>query len=213
MPPEMGSGLKDAELVQRIRGGETAFFEVVMHRYGERLFNVARAVLRDEAEAEDVLQEAYVRAYEHLSELRDPARLGSWLTHIIVHESKARMRKRRVAELTAVPMRAVPSASRDPEQEALGKQLQGVLAAAIDELPVGYRTVFVLRDMEGLSTAEVAKSLGMSRQAVKTRLHRARATLRDALWELVGTVLAPFKYAGERCDRLVERVMHRLQLE
>jgi RNA polymerase sigma-70 factor, ECF subfamily len=183
-----------------------------MHRYAERLFNVARAILRDEAEAEDVLQDAYVRAYEHLSELRDPARLGSWLTRIVAHESKARLRKRRVADLTYVPIRAVHALSTDPEQEALGKQLQGVLAAAIDELPVGYRAVFVLRDMEGLSTAEVAKSLGMSRQAVKTRLHRARAALRDSLWELVGTVLAPFKYAGERCDRLVSQVLHRLQL-
>jgi RNA polymerase sigma-70 factor (ECF subfamily) len=212
VPADVGAELDDAELVRRIRGGETVFFEIVIHRHSERLFNVARAVLRDEAEAEDVLQDAYVRAYEHLSELRDPSRLGSWLTHIVVHESRARLRKRRLAELTEVPIRAVPSPSRDPEEEALGKQLQGVLAAAIDDLPVGYRTVFVLRDMQGLSTAEVAKSLGISRQAVKMRLHRARAALRDTLWELVGTVLAPFKYAGERCERLVERVLQRLQL-
>jgi len=206
------SQLEDAELVRRIRGGETALFEIVMRRYNERLFNVARAILRDEGEAADVLQDAYVRAYEHLSELRHPARLGSWLTHIAVHESKARLRKRRIIELNQVPARAVPSPSRDPEQEALGKQLQIVLAAAIQRLPIGHRTVFVLRDVQGLSTAEVAESLGMSQQAVKMRLFRARAALREALWKLVGTVLPPFKFAGARCERVVERVLRRLQL-
>jgi RNA polymerase sigma-70 factor (ECF subfamily) len=202
------SRLEDAELVRRILAGETGLFEIVMHRYSERLFNVARAVLRGGGEAEDVLQDAYVRAYEHLSELRDPARLASWLTHIVVHESKARVRRgRRAAELTEAPARTVGSSAADPEQEALRKQLQSVLAAAIDELPVAHRTVFVLRDLQGLSTAEVAESLGMSRAAVKMRLFRARAALRDALWDLVGTALEPFKFAGARCEQLVKRVL------
>jgi RNA polymerase sigma-70 factor, ECF subfamily len=206
------SRLEDGELVRRILAGETGLFEIVMHRYSERLFNVARAVLSSGGEeAEDVLQEAFVRAYEHLSELRDPTRLGPWLTQIVMHESKARARKRRTAVLMEVPVRALASSPRDPEQEALARQLQGVLAAAVDELPVAYRTVFVLRDLQGLSTLEVAESLGMSPAAVKVRLFRARAALRNALWEMVGTVLAPFKFAGARCDRLVKRVLHQLR--
>lgn len=206
--------LEDAELVRRIRGGETALFELVMRRYNQRLFRVLRALLRDESEAEDVLQDAYVRAYSHLGQLEQPERLASWLTHIAVHEAKARLRRRaRVVDMKEGPLRAMPSPSRDPEQEALGKQMQRVLASAIDELPVGYRTVFVLRDVEGMSTAEVAESLRLSEQAVKMRLHRARAALREGLYDRLGAAAQPpFSFAGDRCDRIVAGVLGRLQL-
>jgi RNA polymerase sigma-70 factor, ECF subfamily len=211
---EVVGPLDDAELVRRIRGGETALFELVMRRYNQRLFRLLRALLRDEAEAEDVLQDAYVRAYAHLDQLEQPQRLASWLTHIAVHEAKGRLRRRgRVVDVKEGPLRAVPSPSRDPEQEALGKQLQRVLISAIDELPVGYRTVFVLREVEGMSTAEVAGSLRLSEQAVKMRLHRARAALRESLYDRVGAAaLPPFAFAGERCDRIVAGVLARLAL-
>jgi RNA polymerase sigma-70 factor (ECF subfamily) len=205
--------LDDAELVRRIRAGETALFELVMRRYNQRLFRVLRALLRDENEAEDVLQDAYVRAYSHLDQLEQPERLASWLTHIAVHEAKARLRKRgRVVDVKEGPLRAVPSPSRDPEQEALGRQLQRVLIEAIDELPIGYRTVFVLRDVEGMSTSDVAHSLRLTEQAVKMRLHRARAALRDGLYGRVGTAAQPpFAFDGERCDRIVAGVLARIQ--
>jgi RNA polymerase sigma-70 factor (ECF subfamily) len=214
MRMEVAGPMDDAELVLRIRGGEPALFELVMRRYNQRLFRVLRALMRDDAEAEDVLQEAYVRAFAHLGQLERPERLASWLTHIAVHEAKARLRRRgRVVDLKGVAVRAMQSDAIDPEQEAVGKQLQSVLAAAIDALPVGYRTVFVLRDLEGLSTAEVAQSLRLSEQAVKMRLHRARGALRDVLYERVGAAaLAPFAFAGERCDRIVANVLARLQL-
>src|SRR5207248_6415930 len=189
---EAAAPLSDAELVRRIRAGETALFELVMRRYNQRLYRVLRAVLRDDAEAEDVLQESYVRAYAHLGQLANPERLASWLTHIAVHEAKARIRRRaRVVDLKEVTLRAVRSEAVDPEQETLGKQLQQVLASAVDELPVGYRTVFALRDLEGLSTAEVAQSLGVSEQAVKMRLHRARAALRAGLYDRVDAAALP----------------------
>jgi len=211
---EVVGPLEDAELVRRIRGGETALFELVMRRYNQRLFRLLRALLRDDSEAEDVLQEAYVRAYTHLDQLDHPERLASWLTHIAAHEAKARLRRRgRFVDLEEVPVRAVPSPSIDPEQEALGNQLREVLVSAIDQLSVGYRTVFVLRDVEGMSTGEVAGSLGLSEQAVKMRLHRARAALRQELYERVGAAaLPPFGFDGERCDRIVASVMARLQL-
>src|SRR5207302_1743821 len=117
-----------------------------------------------------------------------PERLASWLTHIAVHEAKARLRRRgRIVDVKEGPLHAVPSPSSDPEQEALGKQLQRVLVSAIDALPVGYRTVFVLRDVEGMSTAEVSESLGVSEQAVKMRLHRARGVLRQVLYDRAGS--------------------------
>ena len=207
--------LEDAELVRRIRAGETALFELVMRRYNQRLFRVLRALLRDEAEAEDVLQDAYVRAYAHLGQLEQPERLASWLTQIAVHEARARLRRRgRIAEVKEGPLHAVPSPSSDPEQEALGKQLQRVLVSAIDDLPVGYRTVFVLRDVEGMSTAEVSESLGVSEQAVKMRLHRARGVLRQVLYDRVGSAaLPPFSFDGERCDRIVAGVLVRLSVD
>jgi RNA polymerase sigma-70 factor (ECF subfamily) len=211
---EMAAPLDDAELVRRIRAGQTALFELVMRRYNQRLFRVLRAVLRDDAEAEDVLQESYVRAYAHLGQLEKPERLASWLTHIAVHEAKARIRRRaRVVDLKEVTLRAVRSDAVDPEQETLGKQLQRVLALALDGLPIGYRTVFALRDLEGLSTAQVAQSLGLTEQAVKMRLHRARAALRAGLYDQVGAAaLPPFAFEGERCDRIVANVLARLQL-
>ena len=210
---EMGRPLDDGELVRRIRGGETGLFELVMRRYNQRLFRVARALLRDDSEAEDVLQEAYVRAYSRLGQLEQPDRLASWLTHIVVHEAKARLRRRgRVVGLKEVSVRMLRSPAIDPEEQSMGKQLQAVLADAIDALPVGYRTVFVLRDLEGLSTAEVADSLHLSEMAVKMRLHRARGALRNGLWEKVGSAALPaFKFDGERCDRVVAGVLSRLQ--
>ncbi|MFL5310958.1 MAG: RNA polymerase sigma factor [Myxococcales bacterium] len=215
LPAEtVAAPLDDPALVRRIRGGETALFEVVMRRYNQRLFRLLRALLRDENEAEDVLQDAYVRAYSHLEQLEQPERLASWLTHIAVHEAKARLRRRgRVVDVKEGPLHAVPSPSRDPEQEALAKQMQQVLVSAIDGLPVGYRTVFVLRDVEGLSTAEVAESLRLSEQAVKMRLHRARAALRQGLYDRIGAAAhPPFSFAGDRCDRIVTGVLVRLQL-
>jgi RNA polymerase sigma-70 factor (ECF subfamily) len=207
---DLGAPLDDAELVRRVRGGEKPLFELVMRRYNQRLFRVARSLVRDDPEAEDILQEAWVRAYARLGQLDHPDKLGSWLTHIVVHEAKGRLRKRgRVVELKEV--RAVPTASLDPEQETLGKQLQVVLAAAIDELPLGYRTVFTLRHLEGLSTAEVAESLQLTEQAVKMRLHRARSALREGIWERMGSAsMQPFQFDGERCDRIVANVLARL---
>src|SRR5947209_7902131 len=129
---EMAGPLEDAELVRRVRAGETELFELVMRRYNQRLYRVARALLRDDSEAEDVLQEAYLRAYSHLGQLEQTDRLASWLTHIVVHEAKARLRRRgRLVELKEVTVRTLRSPAIDPEEQALGKQLQGVLATAI----------------------------------------------------------------------------------
>jgi RNA polymerase sigma-70 factor (ECF subfamily) len=181
-----------------------------MRRHNARLFRIARAILREDAEAEDVLQEAYVRAYEHLGRLEDPEAVAGWLSRIVVNEAKARLRHRRaVRELgSAQEVRVVAF---DPEQETLSRQLRDVLAGAIDALPLGYRTVFVLREIEGLDTREVSAALGIREEAVKTRLHRARAALREELYARIGAAaLPPFRFDGDRCDRLVAAVLRRI---
>ena len=212
-----GGKLTDSELIERIRKGDKPLFEAVMRRYNQRLFRLGRSLLRDDSEAEDVLQDAYVRAYAHLDQLEDASRLASWLSHIVVHECRARLRKRgRHMQLVeqagkGAPVRIVPGPTADPEEQALNHQLGGVLASAIDSLSIGYRAVFVLRDVEGLSTAEVANSLGITEMAVKTRLHRARASLRDELFSRIGAAaLPPFSFDGARCDRIVESVLSRI---
>jgi len=213
-----GGALTDGDLIERIRKGDTPLFEAVMRRYNQRLFRLARSLLRDDSESEDVLQETYVRAYEHLDQLHDSARLSSWLSHILVHEVRARLRKRgRHMKLVdqageGTPVRIIPSAVASPEEQTSNRQMGGFLVRAIDGLSVGYRVVFVLRDVEGLSTAETAESLGISEMAVKTRLHRARAALREQLFSRVGGEASPpFAFDGARCDRIVEKVLSRIK--
>ena len=202
----------DAALVSGIRSGETALFGDLVRRHNRRLFRIARAILRDDSEAEDVLQEAYVRAFEHLGRLEDLSAVATWLSRIVVNEAKARLRRQRAARALAcaqTEVRRMPV--HDPEQLALARQLQGVLASAIDALPVGCRTVFVLREIEGLDTKEVGAALGIREEAVKTRLHRARAALRRGLFARIGEAALPiFRFEGERCDRLVAKVMRRI---
>ena len=207
----------DDLLVRRILGGEPALFERIMRRHNQRLFRAARAILNDDAEAEDVMQETYARAFAHLGQFRGDAQLGTWLTKIAVHEALARVRKRRrlaplpaVGEVEALPMPDRPTPS-DPEHEAHNAELRKLLERAIDALPETYRTVFVLREVEGLSTATTAECLGVSEEVVKTRLSRARVRLRDGLYERAGVVAATaFTFGGERCDRIVAAVLPRL---
>jgi len=209
----------DEALVPRILAGETALFELIMRRHNQRLYRAARAILNDDAEAEDVMQETYVRAFAHLAQFRGDALLSTWLTRIAAHEAFARVRQRR--RLAALPpddndVETLPMADRpkpaDPEREANNAELRGLLGRAIDELPETYRTVFVLREVEGLSTATTAECLGVSEEVVKTRLSRARARLRDGLYERAGAAAgSAFTFGAERCDRVVAAVLSRLR--
>src|SRR5690348_7993852 len=166
--PESTNGMKslsDEEVVRRVLDGETALFEILMRRYNRRLYRVARAILREDAEAEDVMQDAYVRAYQHLDQFAGRAKFSTWLTRIAVHEALARAnRRRRYEALDASPNSQgenmmFPSNVPSPEQEAAAAQTNGMLEAAILSLPETYRTVLMLRDMEELSTAETAEAL------------------------------------------------------
>jgi RNA polymerase sigma-70 factor, ECF subfamily len=204
-----------ALLGDRSRGGD-AVFAALMRRYNQRLYRIARAILRDDGESEDVLQDSYVRAFVNLGQLKDPARFSSWISRIVVYESWARLRRRKqqaslAPSLAEAALRLFTSAP-DPEGEMAKKQDSALLEAAIDALPIGYRTVFMMRDVEGMSVAETAECLRIKEGAVKTRLHRARAALREEVWRRTGGPRAePFRFAGARCDRIVAGVLQRIR--
>ncbi|HVV92143.1 MAG TPA: RNA polymerase sigma factor [Hyphomicrobiales bacterium] len=207
--------LGEAELAERACRQEPAAFREVMRRHNRRLFRVARSVLGDDAEAEDAVQETYLKAYAALPGYRGEASLGTWLTRIALNEAIGRRRRRRdttdldilerPAEAKIVPFN--PNAPDDPERSAARRQLRTVIEQAVDTLPEAFRTVFVMRDIEEMSVAETARFLHIRPETVKTRLHRARRLLRKALdAELSATLQDAFPFAGWRCDRVIARV-------
>jgi RNA polymerase sigma-70 factor (ECF subfamily) len=214
---EAGASLTDEEVASRVQDGEPALFELLMRRYNQRLYRVARAILRDAAEAEDVMQQAYVNAYAHLGQFSGRSKFVTWLTRIAIHEALARVRRRArggtgsMAEPEPAPETALASPLPDPERQAFAGELRTLLEEEIDALPEAYRMVFVMREVEGLSTLETAECLDLGEEAVKTRLHRARAMLRDALYDRAG-IEAPssFSFHLSRCDRIVDGVFRRL---
>jgi RNA polymerase sigma-70 factor (ECF subfamily) len=207
----------DEEVVSRVLAGETALFEIVMRRYNQRLYRVARAILRDDDEAEDVMQDAYVRAYQHLEQFQGRARFSTWLTRIAIHESLSRLRRRGRwenlddLEPTGETMDVSFSLGPDPETHASHAQLREVLESSILNLPEHYRSVLMMRDVEEMSTEETAAALGLTEENVKVRLHRARAMLRRDLYARAGaTSSAAFQFHAPRCDRVVRNVFARI---
>lgn len=206
----------DEDVVQQVLDGNTALFELIMRRHNERLYRTARAITRDEREAEDVIQQAYLNAFSNLRQFKGHAQFATWLTRIAVNEALARVRRRGRYEslvdgASNVERVLSGNSTPDPERQAFSGELRNLLEWAIDTLPDGAREVFVLRDVEGLSTSETAASLGVSDDVVKTRLSRARAALRRALLERAGASASDaFRFQRPRCDRVVELVLSRI---
>jgi RNA polymerase sigma-70 factor, ECF subfamily len=180
--------ISDEEVVARVLAGEEALFEIVVRRHHRRLYCVARAILRDDSETEDVMQSAYASAYEHLGQFAGRSKFSTWLTRIAVHEALGRGRRSaryQVLEpllgMDTDPMDSLVSLNLNPEQQASRSELRGLLEKAAEKLPDGCRAVFVLRDLEELSTIDAANALGITTENVKTRLYRARALLRKKL--------------------------------
>ena len=210
--------ISDDDVGSRVRAGETRLYEMLMRRYNQRLFRVIRSVVMNDDEAEDVLQEAWVRAYEHLDQFAGRASFSTWVTRIAFHEALARTRKNRrwtplenpEGEIIAEAERRQTTAE-TPEVQAERSQLGRILQAAVDALPETYRSVFVLREVEQLSTTETAECLELSEEAVKTRLHRSRALLRRDLESRFGPAISEaYAFLGARCDRIVMRVLERI---
>jgi RNA polymerase sigma-70 factor, ECF subfamily len=217
----------DAELVGRTARGDHGAFEMLMRRYNSKLFRIARAILKDDAEAEDALQEAYLQAYRRIGEFRGDAQLGTWLTRIVVNQALMQLRKQKRDRVV------VPFASRSgspavdqeiadvadkqtesPSNAVLRAEVRSMLERRIDELPVAFRTVFVMREVEDMSLQDIAACLTIPETTVRTRLFRARALLRQSLERDVDAVTTDiFGFAGARCDRIVAAVLLRLQTE
>ena len=186
--------LTDEQAVERVLAGETGLYELLMRRYNQRLYRISRSALRNDPEAEDVVQDAWVRAYEHLDRFSGGARFATWVTKIA---------------LCAGLARAKCGEDETPNMEHT--ELRELLESAVERLPEHYRSVFVLREIEQLSIADTAECLDLSEEAVKTRLHRGRALLRRDLAERIGAVSTEaFPFLGARCDRIVARVMERI---
>ena len=208
----------DEEVVARVLAGETALFEILMRRHNQRLYRVARAVLRDDSEAEDVMQDAYVRAYQHLAQFAGRARFSTWLTRIAFHEALSRVQRRsRYESIDSADgpsggiMNMLATAVANPEQQTSQRELGALLESAILALPGKYRAVLMMRDIEEMSTAEAAECLEISEENVKVRLHRARALLRRELFSRAGENRAnAFPFMAPRCDRVVRRVLEQI---
>lgn len=210
--------LSDEEVVLRVVAGERELFELLMRRYNQRVYRSVRALLRNPDEAEDVMQQAYVNAYRHLDQFEGRSGFATWMTRIAIREAVAKNRKT-VSHLQAMPqltgemtMNDFQSPGPDPEARAVASDLMQHVEAEIEALPEMYRAVLVLREVEGLSTDETAACLEISIDVVKTRLHRARTMLKDALYRRAGIGLETiFSFGAQHCDRLVARVMDEIR--
>src|SRR4051794_11480364 len=206
--------LDDAALVERARQRDGAALWLIIKRHNQRLYRVARAVLDDETEAQDVLQETYIHAFMHLSEFRAQARLSTWLTRIALNEALGRRRQRRpTVDVKAIKAMPIPLSAykADPEEATARAEIRRLLERAIVDLPEHFRIVFVLRDVEEMSIDETARLLGLRPQTVKTRLHRARRLLRETLRDRLATVFTDvFPFGGAPCDHLTLSVLDRL---
>jgi RNA polymerase sigma-70 factor (ECF subfamily) len=207
--------MPDTEVVRRVQNGQIELFEVLMRRHNERLYRALRSIVRDdEGLIEELMQEAYVRAYTHLSDFGGRAQFSTWLIRIGVNEAMSRVRRARLVPMQNddVATLDVEAPKSDPERATADRQLGELLERAIDQLPDGYREVFVLRQVDGLSVAETAEVLGLTEEAVKTRAHRAHARLRGQLDALLDdTAKGAFRFYAPRCDRVVTAVMARIK--
>ena len=217
LTPAGATALSDEAVVERVLAGDTALYEVVMRRYNTRLYRVARSILKNDGEAEDVMQDAYVRAFQHLGQFAGRAKFSTWLTRIAVHEALARVHKARrfedwddmnenqQNEIGATPLRS------NPESETAAVEMSKILEQAIESLPEVYRAVVMMRDVEDMTTAETAECLSLSEENVKIRLHRAHGMLRKELYANARISAADaFPFHAPRCDRVVANVFARL---
>jgi RNA polymerase sigma-70 factor, ECF subfamily len=214
----------EAQLIERARHKDRAAIRQIIKQQNRRLYRLARSIVRDDSDAEDALQEAYVRAFSNLDAFRGEARIGTWLARIVINEALGCLRRRRpavdidlLAESPALSAQIIsfPYANPelDPETTMAQREICALLERAIDKLPEAFRGVVVARLVEGMSVEETAELFGILPQTVKTRLHRARALLKREMEKHIGPVLGGvFPFAGRRCDRLTENVLTRLGL-
>jgi len=208
--PKQQRELNDDEVIARVLAGETELYEIIMRRYNERIYRVARAILRDDGESEDVMQDTYVRAYNHLAQFEGRSSFATWLTRIAVNESLQRKKKRQLMDQMDGEDHIMELAALgdSPEQSYGRQEITGILEEAIAALPDAYRSVFMLREVEEMSTEEAAEALELTEENVRIRLHRGRALLRKLLVGKTGLrVRDAYAFHLSRCDRVVASVL------
>lgn len=216
--PKMTEAVDD--LVARARDRDEAAIRAIIKANNRRLYRLARGILRNDSDAEDVVQETYVRAFTHLDSFRGDSSLATWLGRIAMNEALGRLRSRRASvEWTSLPQGTIEAqviqfplaASIDPEKTMAQREIQNVVEHAIDELPEPFRLVFITRVVEGMNVEETAEILDLKPETVKSRLHRARTMLRENVERKIGpVVMEAFPFAGRRCERLTDAVLKRL---
>lgn len=207
------SPLTDEAIVERVRSGDTAAYELVMRRYNQRLYRVARSILRNPDDAEDAVQEAYVRAYFKLDSYIPGSMFGAWLTRIAINEALMIKRKRGKTEQHDDNVEHLVATSAGPAEMSANRQLAELIENAMDRLPSDFRTVFMLRAVQQLSVQETAACLDIPQATVKTRFHRARNLMQQMLnVDIESAGLHAFDFAGHRCDCIVKTVFERLRL-
>jgi RNA polymerase sigma-70 factor (ECF subfamily) len=214
--------LSDEDLATRIARGDHAAFEMLMRQFNRQLFRVARGILGNDCEAEEALQEAYVTVYRKIGGFHGDSKLSTWLTRVVINEALGRLRKQR-RERVVIPFSAneeredarqpepADDSASSPEESTLRAEMRALLELKIDELPLAFRTVFIMRELEELSVDETSECLGIPEATVRTRLFRAKALLREALAREIDIATPDaFAFAGERCDRIVAAVLSRV---
>jgi RNA polymerase sigma-70 factor (ECF subfamily) len=213
----------DMDLVASVSRGDQQAFEALMRRHNGKLFRIARAILKDDADAEEALQDAYLDAYRHIQDFAGTARFDTWLTRIVINQALMRLRKRK-QDRVVVPFGAGTSDAREPAENSVAdlraepppnalfrSEIRRLLERQIDQLPDAFRVVFVMREVEDMSAEAIAEALSIPAATVRTRLFRARALLREALArDLDRATLDVFRFDGERCDRIVAAVLARI---
>ncbi len=208
--------IDDLQLIDKVLDGEKDIYEVIIRRYNERLFKIARSIIKDEDEAEDVMQEAYVRAYEHLDQFKGKAKFSTWLTKILINEAFQRKRKsKRFSDLPSMEGlelqdQDTPRKVEIKEQKIIKKNVKELLETSIDSLPEKYRTVFVMREIENLSVSETAQCLSITKENVKVRLHRAKKHLRTLIQNSMSNFQV-YEFLDPRCNRVASKVMQQIE--
>jgi RNA polymerase sigma-70 factor, ECF subfamily len=223
---ESSKDAADSVLVGAIAQGDHAAFETLMRRYNGKLFRIARSIVKDDSDAEDVLQDAYMDAYRHIDDFRGDSQVATWLTRIVINQALMRLRKEKRRSVI-VPFREPGSGEAEraevdvadrttesPSSRLLRGEIRRILERRIDELPLSFRTVFIMREVEDMSVEETAEALGIAPATVRSRLFRARALLRESLArEMDMATVDVFAFAGARCDRIVAAVLLRARDE
>ncbi len=207
--------MKEEELIDLIKKGEKELYEQIMRKYNQKLYRIARSIVKNDADVEDILQETYLKAYESLAQFQNRSQFSTWIIRILINQANATLNKRKRFD-NSISIEAISDRQEEDisfqttEIHMSNNELKKILEEAIDKLPENLRCVYVMREVEGLSVAETSECLSISEENVKTRSHRAKALLKDELYERTKGDIDIFRFGNERCDRVVLTVMLQL---